>query len=83
MILNLVLFETMLVIGYIYYRFIANKFNFRKKEKEFDRHKKDLVDLMIYGSIIYLLNGNSYFNVYYFILFFINCVPIMQLHLYY
>ena len=76
MILNLVLFELMLVIGYVYYRFVANKFNFRKKDKRYKQHLKDIVDLLIYGSIIFLLNKNSFINpvvaIIYFVMFFVN-----------
>lgn len=76
MILNLVLFELMLIIGYVYYRFIAQKFNFRKKDKKYNQHIKDLVDLLIYGSIIFILNKNSYIDpvksIIYFIMFFVN-----------
>lgn len=76
MILNLVLFELMLVIGYVYYRFVANKFNFRKKDKRYKQHLKDIVDLLIYGSIIFLLNKNSFVNpvvaIIYFVMFFVN-----------
>lgn len=76
MILNLVLFELMLIIGYIYYRFIAKKFNFRKKDKKFKQHLKDIVDLLIYGSIIFLLNQNSNIDpiigIIYFVMFFVN-----------
>ena len=79
MILNLVLFEIMLFISYIYFRIISRKLKFRRKEKTNNKHIKDIIDLMMYGSLIFILNGNIYFNHYYILSFFINLVIISKL----
>lgn len=55
MLKHLLIFEIMLFFSYIYYRLLGHKLNFRMKKKSFKKHKKDILDLLLYGLIIYLL----------------------------
>ena len=54
MLLNIIFFEFMLFFSYIFFRFLAKKFNFRMKDKSFKKHIVDIFDLLIYGFIVYL-----------------------------
>ena len=78
MLLKLFIFEIMLFISYIFYRFLARQFNLRVKNKSFERHSKDIIDLLIYGFIIFIFiffkNNANYFDKSYIIYFFISLV---------
>ena len=76
--MNLFLFELMLIFSYIFYRLISHIFNLRVKKKNFCRNIIDIFDLILYGTIFYLLNFNHplslKFDFYYVIIFIISLV---------
>ena len=70
-------FEFMLFISYIFYRIIANIFNLKRKDKSKLRHIKDIIDLLKYGSIIYLfvfINNQTFFDLNYALLYMISLI---------
>ena len=78
MLLNIVFFEIMLFISYVFYRYLAGKYNLRMKSKNLDKHIIDIIDLLIYGFIVYLFNffknNGMYFDSEYVIIYFISLV---------
>lgn len=76
--MNLFLFELMLIFSYVFYRLISHIFNLRVKKKNFCRNIIDIFDLILYGTIFYLLNFNHplslKFDFYYVIIFIISLV---------
>lgn len=78
MLLNVVFFEIMLFISYVFYRYLAGKYNLRMKSKNLDKHIIDIIDLLLYGFIVYLFNffknNGTYFDSEYVIIYFISLV---------
>ena len=78
MLLNIFIFEIMLFISYIFYRYIGGNYNLRMKSKNLDKHITDIIDLLIYGFIVYLFNffknKGIYFDSEYIIIYFISLV---------
>jgi hypothetical protein len=66
-------FEILLFFSYIFYRILSKKFKLRVKVKDINRHTKDIIDLLLYGLIIFLLvfyqNNGTQFDLNYVILF--------------
>ena len=50
-----IIFNLMLIFSYVFYRNLANKFQLRIKNKTLQKHIFDISDLILYGSIFYLL----------------------------
>ena len=46
----------MLSISYLFFRTLAKKFNFNMREKTYDKHFQDTLDLIVYGSVVYFFN---------------------------
>ena len=71
-----IIFNLMLIFSYVFYRNLANKFQLRIKNKTLQKHIFDISDLILYGSIFYLLVFNNSsalsFDIYYAITFIIS-----------
>ena len=71
-----IIFNLMLIFSYVFYRNLANKFQLRIKNKTLQKHIFDISDLILYGSIFYLLVFNNPsalpFDIYYAITFIIS-----------
>uniref|UniRef100_A0A6C0IT61 Uncharacterized protein n=1 Tax=viral metagenome TaxID=1070528 RepID=A0A6C0IT61_9ZZZZ len=71
-------FEILLFFSYIFYRILSKKFKLRVKAKDINRHTKDIIDLLLYGLIIFLLvfyqNNGTQFDLKYVLLFIISLV---------
>jgi hypothetical protein len=66
----------MLIFSYVFYRNLADKYRLRIKDKTLQKHIFDISDLILYGSIFYLLvftNPSALpFDIYYAITFIIS-----------
>jgi len=66
-------FEIMLFLSYIFYRILSNKIKLRVQVKDINRHIKDIIELLSYGLIIFLIvfyqNNGTQFDLNYVILF--------------
>ena len=78
MVKKILYFEIMLFLSYIFYRMLSKKFKLRVKVKDTNKHIKDIIDLLLYGLIIFLFvfyqNNSTYFDLKYVILFIISLV---------
>ena len=50
-----IIFNLMLIFSYVFYRNLANRYQLRMKNKTLQKHIIDVFDLVLYGSIFYLL----------------------------
>lgn len=71
-----IIFNLMLIFSYVFYRNLANRYQLRMKNKTLQKHIIDVFDLVLYGSIFYLLVFNYPsalpFDIYYAITFIIS-----------
>ncbi len=71
-----IIFNLMLIFSYVFYRNLADKYRLRIKDKTLQKHIFDISDLILYGSIFYLLvftNPSALpFDIYYAITFIIS-----------
>ena len=71
-----IIFNLMLIFSYVFYINLANRYQLRKKDKTLKKHIIDIFDLVLYGTIFYLLvfcNPSSLpFDKYYMITFIIS-----------
>lgn len=71
-----IIFNLMLIFSYVFYTNLANKYRLRIKDKTLKKHIFDISDLILYGSIFYLLVFNNSsalsFDIYYAITFIIS-----------
>ena len=75
--MEILLFHLMLILSYVLFRKFGLTFNFRMKNKSNQRHINDIIELLLYGSIIYLVifrKNKIKFDCIYFITFLISLI---------
>ena len=77
---ELIFFYLMLIITYIYFRSISNYCKFKKNKKSIKEHINDILDILIYGTVIYYIcikdNKEYVINKYYLLLTLITILAI-------